>query len=176
LGHRSNEAVFLEGWGTILSTIPTISTTILGLLLGQLLRCGLAARAKMRIIALTCLAGMVLGYLVSLGVPVVMKMWTTSYGILSASWAGLLFSLFYWVIDIQGYRKWAFPFVVIGMNALAVYLCETMTRLSQIVGVFTAGPARNMGGYGPLFTAFAFFIVEWSILYWMYRRKLFLSA
>lgn len=176
LGHRATESVFLEGWGTILSTIPTISTTILGLLLGQLLRSQLTALRKMKIIAMTGLGGLAIGYAVSLFVPVVMKMWTTSYGILSASWSCLMFLLFYWIIDVLGYRKWAFVFVVVGMNALAVYLCGTVTRLQTVVGVFTKGPADAMGMLGPLFAALAFFAVEWAILYWMYKRKIFLSA
>jgi hypothetical protein len=65
---------------------------------------------------------------------------------------------------------------VIGMNALAVYLCNTFTRLPHVVEIFTRGPAEALGFLGPLFTALTFFAVEWCILYWMYKRKLFLSA
>jgi predicted acyltransferase len=176
LPHRTGDAVFLEGWGTILSTIPAIATTILGLLFGGLLRSRLTARRKMMIMGLTGLGGLVIGYAVSLFVPVVMKMWTTSYGILSASWACLMFLFFYWIVDALGYRRWAFVFVIIGMNALAVYLCNTVTRLDEIVGIFTRAPAAAMGSVGPLFAALAFFAVEWSILYWMYKRKIFLTA
>jgi predicted acyltransferase len=176
LPHRTGEAVFLEGWGTILSTIPTISTTILGLLFGGLLRSQQTVRRKMAIIGMTGLGGLVVGYAVSFFVPIVMKMWTASYGILSASWAALMFLLFYWIVDVLGYRKWALAFVVIGMNALAVYLCDTFTRLHQIVGIFTRGPAAAMGDFGPLFSSLVFFGVEWGILYWMYRRRLFLTA
>jgi predicted acyltransferase len=105
-----------------------------------------------------------------------MKMWTVSYGILSASWACLMFLMFYWIIDGRGHRNWALLFVVIGMNALAVYLCETVTRLSPIVDIFTKAPAEVMGSFGPMFAALDFIVVEWLILYWMYKRKLFLSA
>jgi predicted acyltransferase len=174
--HRTGEAVFLEGWGTILSTIPTISTTILGLLLGRLLKSQLTAQKKIALIATTGVGGLVIGYIVSLFVPVVMKMWTTSYGILSASWSVLMFLCFYWIVDVLGYRKWTFVFVIIGMNALAVYLCNTVTRLDEIVGIFTKGPAAAMGSVGPIIAALAFFAVEWSILYWMYNRKIFLTA
>ncbi len=174
--HRVGEAVFQEGWGTIICTIPTIATTILGLLFGRLLKSSLTAERKMTIIAATGLGGLVVGYTLSLFVPVVMKMWTTSYGILSASWSCLMFLLFYWIVDVLGYRRWAFVFVVIGMNALAVYLCNTVTRLHEIVAIFTRGPATTMGSLGPLFAALAFFAVEWSILHWMYKRKIFLSA
>ncbi len=176
LGHRATEPIFLEGWGTILSTIPTISTTILGLLLGQLLRSDRTTQWRIRIFAVTGMVGLSVGYTLSFFVSVVMKMWTTSYGILSASWACLMFLTFYWLIDVRGYRKGAFPFVVIGANALAVYLCGTVTRLSQVVGIITKGPATLLGPLGPLFEALTFFVVEWLILYWMYKRKIFLSA
>jgi predicted acyltransferase len=176
LPHRTGEAVFLEGWGTIICTIPTIATTILGLLFGQLLKSQLTARKKMMVIGATGFGGLIVGYVVSLFVPVVMKMWTTSYGILSASWACLMFLLFYWIVDVLGYRKWAFVFVIIGMNALAVYLCNTVTRLDEIVSIFTKGLAAALGAVGPLLAALAFFAVEWCILYWMYKRKIFLTA
>jgi predicted acyltransferase len=176
LGHRAKEAVFLEGWGTILSTIPTISTTILGLLIGQLLRSTRSPVSKMKIMAAVAGGGLILGFGLSFFVPVVMKMWTSSYGILSASWAIGMFLFFYWAIDVLGYRKWAFPFVVIGMNALTAYLCDTFTKLSQIVAIFSKSPAEVLGLAGPLFSALAFLIMEWLILFWMYKRKLFLNA
>jgi predicted acyltransferase len=62
---------------------------------------------KVKAMALIGVGGLALGYIVSLFVPVVMKMWTTSYGILSASWACLMLLLFYWIIDVAGYRKWS---------------------------------------------------------------------
>jgi predicted acyltransferase len=79
------------------------------------------------------------------------------------------------VIDVRGYQKWAFPFVVIGMNARAVYLASTVTRLSTIADVFTDGIAESLGQFGPFFAALAFLALEWVILYWMYKRKIFLS-
>jgi predicted acyltransferase len=62
------------------------------------------------------------------------------------------------------------------MNALAAYLCDSVTRLSSIVAIFTKGPAEALGSAGPLYAALTFFAVEWLVLYWMYRHKLFLSA
>lgn len=165
-----------EGWGTVLSTIPTISTTILGLLIGELLMSNRPARFKLTIIALTGLGGVALGLLLSPVIPVVMKLWTSSYGLLSAGCACLEFLAFYWIIDILGYRKWAFPFVVIGMNAIAIYLGVTLVPFSRIVGIFSKPVAIQLGAFGPLFNAAAILLVEWWVLFWMYKRKLFLRA
>jgi len=165
-----------EGWGTVLSTIPTIATTILGLLIGELLRSNGPQKTKVRIMALAGVSCVVLGLAMDPIVPVIMKLWTTSYGLASAGWACLLFLVFYVVVDVCGYRKWTFPFVVIGMNAVTVYMGRTLVPLGRIVGIFTEGPAAVMGSFGPLFQAAALLVVEWLILYWMYKRKIFLAA
>ena len=165
-----------EGWGTVLSAIPTISTTILGLLLGQLLMSGRPARNKLKMIALTGLGAVAFGLALSPVVPVIMKLWTISYGVLSAGWACLELAVFYWIIDVLGYRKWAFAFAVIGMNAVAIYIGVTLVPFSRIVGVFSKPIAAQLGAFGGLFSAAAVLSVEWLILYWMYRRRIFLRA
>ena len=165
-----------EGWGTVLSTIPTIATTILGLLIGELLRSDRPQKNKIRIIALVGVSCVALGLAMDPIVPVIMKLWTTSYGLASAGWSCLLFLAFYAVVDARGYRKWTFPFIVIGMNAVAVYMGRTLVPLGGMVDFFTTGPAAAIGTFGPLFQAATVLVVEWLILYWMYKRKIFLTA
>jgi predicted acyltransferase len=162
-----------EGWGTVICTLPTIATTILGLILGEVLMSDRTKRAKFRIIALIGMCGVILGMALNPVIPVVMKLWTTSYGILTAGWACLMFALFYWVIDAAGFRRWAFPFVVIGMNAIAAYMAGTLFPLNHIVGIFTRGANAT---FEPLVRAVIVLTVEWMILYWMYRRRIFLRA
>jgi predicted acyltransferase len=165
-----------EGWGTVLSTIPTIATTILGSLLGKLLMTDRSTNNKALVIGLIGMSGVILGIALNPVVPIVMKLWTTSYGIASAGWACLLFLAFYFTIDLLGYRKWAFPFVVIGVNALAIYMAGTLIPLSRILGIYTAGIDSRIGAFGLLFQAVTVLACEWLILYWMYRRKIFLTA
>jgi predicted acyltransferase len=172
---RVADSVFQSGWGTLISMIPPISTTILGLLMGRVLKSEKTAVHKLKILAITSGGVLAVGYLVSIFVPVVMKMWTVSYGLISAGWACFTLLLFYWVIDFLGYKKWAYPFVVIGMNALAVYLSFTVMRLRTIAGVFTSGIAESMGRFGPFFVALVFLALEWAILNWMYKRKIYLN-
>jgi predicted acyltransferase len=165
-----------EGWGTILSTIPTIATTILGLLIGRLLLTDRPPQKKLLIIAIIGFSCVIAGLALNPIIPMIMKLWTTSYGLASAGWSCLLFALFYWIIDIRGAQRWAFPFVVIGMNALAVYMGRTLVPLDKIVGIFSESIAQHLGTFGSLFEAIAVLIVEWLILYWMYKRKIFLTA
>jgi predicted acyltransferase len=172
---RVGEDVFQEGWGTMISMIPPAATTILGLLMGRLLMSKESSRYKLRIMALTCAGVLALGYIVSIFVPVVMKMWTVSYGLKSAGWSCLLLLIFYWFIDVLGFKKWTIFLVVIGVNALAVYLSDTVMRLSTITHVFTKDIADLIGSFGPLFVALVYIGLEWVILYWLYKRKIFLT-
>lgn len=164
------------GWGTVISTLPTLSTTLLGLWLGGLLRSDASASRKVATIAGIGLGALALGFALSPVVPIVMKLWTASYGLASAGWACLFFALFYWLIDVKGWRRWSFPFVVIGMNAVTIYLGVAIVPFSRIVGIFSKPVATHLGAWGPLFSALAVLTVEWLVLYWMYRRKIFLKA
>jgi predicted acyltransferase len=165
-----------EGWGTVLSMIPTISTTLLGLLIGELLLSTRSKQSKAKFIGGIGLGCLAIGYGTSLVVPVVMKMWTASYGLMSAGWACLMFLVFYWLMDIRGYRKWAFPLIVIGMNAIFIYMFTSLIHLDPIVDVFTREIVRVLPNSGLLFQQVAILAVEWVILFWMYKRKIFLKA
>lgn len=165
-----------EGWGTVLSAIPTISTTILGLWIGGLLKSGQSSRRKAATIGVVGVAGIGLGFALSPVVPIVMKLWTVSYGLASAGWACVGLLVFYWVIDVVGWKKWSFPFVVIGVNAVAIYLGVSIVPFSRVVGIFTKPIAAGLGSGGALFSAAAVLLVEWLVLWWMYRRKIFLKA
>jgi predicted acyltransferase len=163
-----------EGWGTVLSTIPTISTTLLGLLIGELLMSGRSKESKAKFIGGIGLGCIAIGYGTSFVVPVVMKMWTTSYGLISAGWACLMLLFFYWLMDIRGYQKWAFPLTVIGMNAIFIYMFTSLIHLDPIVDAFTRGIARVLPNSELLFQQIAVLAVEWLILFWMYRRRIFI--
>jgi predicted acyltransferase len=165
-----------EGWGTVLSTIPTISTTLLGLLIGELLMSARPKQTKAKWIGGIGLGCLAIAYGTSFVVPVVMKMWTTSYGLMSAGCACLMLLFFYWLIDIHGYRKLAFPLTVIGMNAIFIYMFSSLIHLDPIVDVFTQGIVRVLPNSALLFQQVAVLAVEWFILFWMYKRNIFLRA
>jgi len=67
-------------------------------------------------------------------------------------------------------------FVVIGMNPIFIYLATSILPIGQLVGVFTNGIAGHLGTAGPAFSALGVLVVEWSVLFWMYKRKIFIKA
>jgi predicted acyltransferase len=163
-----------EPWGTVICTLPTIATTILGMLIGEWLMSARSKESKAKMIAgagILCLAA---GYALSPVIPIVMKIWTTSYGLVTAGWACLMFLLFYWIIDVRGHRGWTLPFVVIGSNAVFIYMFSSIVPLHEWVGIFTHS---LVGGAGePLVRAVVVLVVEWLMLFWMYRNKIFIKA
>ena len=165
-----------EGWGTALSTIPTISTTILGLLFGELLMAGKKPRYNAAIIGLTGLGCLAAGLALSPFIPVIMKLWTTSYGLMSAGWACLLFLAFYWTIDVLGHRGWTLFLVVIGVNALAAYLGPSIVQTHRMTSPFLKPLLPHIGVFGPVLATGAVLLVNWLLLLWLYRRKIFLRA
>jgi predicted acyltransferase len=176
------EKVFTHNGGgyATLSFIPTLATMILGLIAGGVVRGERAPSSKVKWLVtagVLCLfAGAALGWL---GIcPVVKRIWTPSWTLFSGGWCLLLLASFYVVIDIWGQRWWAFPLVVIGMNSIAAYCIAHLFDgfiYKNLVTHIGQGTFNIFGGtYEPFFHGAALLFVEWLILYWMYRRKLFL--
>lgn len=145
----------------------------MGLLFGQVLLCGRSTHA-LKVIVITGLGCLAAGFALSAVVPVIMKLWTTSYGLVSTGWACLLFAGFYWVIDLRGWNRWAFPLTVIGVNALAAYMLNTIIPIRGMAGTFTKPLVPALGAFGPVVTTGAVLLVGWLILFWLYRRKIYL--
>ena len=110
--------------------------------------------------------------------PIVKRIWTPSWALFSGGWCFLSMAVFYAIIDWRGLKKWAFPLTVIGLNSIAAYI------IAHLIHHFTAGSFKTHFGQGifalfgdklePLMEGIAVLGVYWLILFWMYRRKLFL--
>jgi heparan-alpha-glucosaminide N-acetyltransferase len=162
-----------------LSFIPTLGTMILGLIAGGWLRLS-APQVPMRKLLLAGAAGVSLGLLLhAAGIaPVVKRIWTPGWVLFSGGLCFLFLAAFSWVIDVKGYRKWAFPLVVIGMNSIAAYLIahlfDRFIAESFQIHLGTAFFQAFGTGLEPLLRGLAVLLVYWLILFWMYRRKIFL--
>jgi heparan-alpha-glucosaminide N-acetyltransferase len=178
---RERPFAFHSGGYATLSFIPTLGTMILGLLAGGVLRSERTAAGKLRWFAiaggLCLLAGAALGWL---GVcPVVKRVWTPSWVLYSGGWCLLLLALFYLVVDLRGWRAWAFPLLVVGANSIAAY-CLAHGFDSYVSKALTthlgAGTFKVLGpAYESLLLGGATLAILWLILWWMYRRKIFLK-
>jgi heparan-alpha-glucosaminide N-acetyltransferase len=178
---RAKEFLFNRGGYATLSFIPTLGTMILGLVAGVVLRSERPAQAKLRWFLIAGVIGLVAGsFLGWLGVvPVVKRIWTPSWVLYSGGWCFLLLAGFFYVVDQLQRRRWAFPLIVVGMNSIAAYLIAHLFDTFIAKNLIThlgRGIFQVFGkAYEPLLHGGATLLIMWLLLYWMYRRRLFLK-
>jgi predicted acyltransferase len=177
---RPKPFVYNEGGYLTLSFIPTLGTMILGLVAGRWLRAA-APRVPMKRLLIAGAIGIAAGLLLHVTglCPVVKRIWTPSWTLFSGGVCFLFLAGFSWLIEVRGYKKWAFPLVVIGMNSIAAYLIAHLFE-DFIVDSFhiNLGPHvfQIFGTALEPFTQGAVVLLTyWLILFWMYRRKVFLK-
>jgi heparan-alpha-glucosaminide N-acetyltransferase len=177
---REKPFVYNGGGYLTLNFIPSLATMIFGLLAGGLLRADRSPMAKVRTLLAYGVAGLALGAaLHALGIcPLVKRIWTPSWTLFSAGWVAIFLAGWYYVVDMRGYKRWTFPLLVIGMNSIAMYVLVHVgadytfqsLRIHLGSGLFeAAGPA-----FTPVFLGAATLAIFWLILWWMYKRRLFL--
>jgi len=158
-----------------LSTFPAIATTLLGVLSGHWLGTPRTGNRKTAMLLASGAASLIVGLIWSTVFPVNKLIWTSSFALVTGGLSMLILSVFYWLIDVRGFRKWAFPFVVIGLNALAIYFASAVFDFDRIVTVFTYEFIDRMGSFKPLFGAAAVLAVKWIGLYILYYKKIFIK-
>lgn len=177
---RSSPFRFNEGGYLTLSFIPTLGTMILGLFAGQWYRKA-APKIPLRLFliagALLIAVALVLHYA---GIcPIVKRVWTPSWTLFSGGICFLFLVAFSWLIDIKGYRRWAFPLVVVGMNSIAAYVIAHLWEnfiISSLHINLGYKPFQIFGaGLEPLLLGITVMLIYWYVLFWMYNRKIFLK-
>ncbi|MBT4485140.1 MAG: DUF5009 domain-containing protein [Candidatus Latescibacteria bacterium] len=160
----------------ILSTVPAVSTTLLGVLSGHWLRSSFTPGRKCAGLCAAGVLSLMLGLLWNTVFPINKLLWTSSYVLYSGGWSLLLLGGFYLLIDVRGYRVWAFPLVVIGLNPITIYMAGSLFDFGRIVSIFTYEFADSLKSLQPLFRASSILLVKWLFLYYLYRKKIFLRV
>ncbi|MFL6447489.1 MAG: acyltransferase family protein [Bryobacteraceae bacterium] len=177
---RSHPFVANTGGYLTLSFIPTLGTMILGLIAGRWIRTDGASRVLKRLTVWGA-GGIALGLLLHVtGIcPVVKRIWTPSWTLFSGGICFLFLAGFTWLLEVKRQRRWAFPLVVIGMNSIAAYLLahlgEDFVGSSLRIHLGDRFFASLGSGVQPLFFGAAILFIYWLMLFWMYRRKIFLK-
>jgi predicted acyltransferase len=165
----------------LISTFPAICTALMGTFAGHFLISEKNGRGGLRKGLLLLIAGLVslaLGKLWSLNFPIIKNLWTSTFVLYAGGWSLVLLAVFYLVIDVWGFKKWAFPFVVIGLNSITIYMLN-----SGIIS-FERMSRYFFGGLAGLFSetvqevilATGFILCMWTFLYILYRNKIFLKV
>ena len=176
----------------VLSTVPAIATTLLGVVAGLWLQSAVPPARRVTGLLAAGFAGVLAGYAWHLVFPINKALWTSSYVALTAGLASLLLAACYWAIDVRGWRWWTRPFVILGVNAITLYLLSGL--LADTLGLVRVttdeGRTLSLGGWlyatfflplaapknASLLYAFAHLALLFAVLAWMYRRRLFLRV
>jgi len=160
----------------IISTLPAACTVIIGALAGCWLRSKRSGNRKSLGLLVAGLLSLAAGYAWGIYFPIVKNIWTSSFVLVSAGYSLLLLAALYWLIDVKGYAKWAFFFVVIGANPITIYFLQSFVNFEQIADFFVHGIAEHAGLAGPLILALAVLMVKWLLLWFLYRHRVFLKV
>ncbi len=174
---------FNEGGYATLSFIPTLGTMLLGLMAGNVLHADKTASKKIQyfLIAGGCL--LALGFLLHItGInPIVKRIWTPAWTIFSGGICFLMLAFFYLVIDVKGYKRWSFFLAVIGANSIAAYCIADGGILSFIkksLYIHLGKQYDQLFGapYATLVSGGLTLLFVWLILYWMYKKRIFIKT
>lgn len=164
----------------ILSTVPAIATALLGMFTGEFIkwrREGLTDKKKVAALVVAGAALLIIGLSWSLFFPVNKNLWTSSFVCVVGAYSVWMFALFFYLIDVLGFRRWTFFFAVIGMNSITVYLAQKFVDFSFTSQRLFGGIAGWMPEAAqPLVGASGYVLVCWGFLYVLYRQRIFLKV
>jgi predicted acyltransferase len=159
----------------IISTFPAVVTCLIGVLAGCWLRTPGTGTHKTVALAVSGVVSLCAGWVWNLGFPVNKLLWSSSYVLVAAGWSLLLLAAFYWVLDVKKWRRWSFPFVVVGANAIGVYAFEGFINFSDVAARLAGGNVAAMfGPYSAVWLAAVTYLLIWGLLYWLYKRRIFI--
>ena len=188
-GHLYRERPDPEG---ILSTLPAVATVLLGALTGQWL-CGSRDKTATAVgLFIMANVALVLGLCMNYGFPINKKIWSSSYVIFTAGLALHFLAMCYWLIDVKGFKRWAWPFVVFGSNAIVVYFASSLgaKMMSRVKLALPDGGETSLKNWlyqnvfaswaAPQFASLCFalaYILLWLMMMIpLYRKRIFIKV
>ena len=165
---------------SLFSVTNAAALALIGMCLGSLLKTECFSKAKksaMLVMWTLLLLGLGAFFHLALGDQIVKKLWTTSFILYAAAYSSAMLALFYWVIDVKGFRFLAYPFMVVGVNSITIYLFM-MLGVQRLLAVFLfSGVSKWLGDpWGAVAMNFGTLLTGWFFVYFLYRRKIFLKV
>lgn len=178
LAHYLDE-LYLPGQkyeGTLLSTLPAVANCLLGVFAGLLLQNEkVPAQRKVYWLLASGAASLALGFAWAQEFPIIKLLWTPTYVLVACGYSAILLGSFYQIVELWQFRKWAQPFVWIGMNAITIYLVASVVNFHRLAGRLVGGDiAILLGRYSGLASSLVSLALAFWLVNFLYRRKVFL--
>jgi len=161
----------------LLSTLPAICTAMLGMLTGVFVQRNKPTNKTTLVLFGAGVVCAVLGAAWNIIYPINKALWSSSFVLAVAGYSLIMFALFYYIIDVRGWKKWDLYFKVIGMNSILIYMAPRFIDFSKLNhrvfdGVFSLLPEQ----YYAVAETLGYMLVLWLFMYFMYRQKIFLKV
>jgi predicted acyltransferase len=161
------------------NAVPTAAHTIWGVLAGKLLMSSRSSGEKLKLLIISGLIGLIAGYALDPVTPIIKRISTSSFVLVSGGWSLLALAFFYWLIDIKKIHRWSRFLIIVGMNPLFIYLFAESGGgkwLYSIVMPFSNGLMNWAGeAVAGLFTSAVVWFLLWYLCYWLYKHKIFIK-
>jgi len=161
----------------LLCIVSASVVTLLGAFAGGILRDGKEANVRKTLqLAVGGVVLIVIALAISPFYPIVKRMWTIPYDFLSAGISLLLLALFYYIVDVRKWQKWTLFFRVIGMNSITIYMATAMVSFYYTSNFLLGSVSMLIGDYGMVLKVIGVIAIEWSLLYYLYKNRIFLKV
>jgi predicted acyltransferase len=161
------------------NAVPTTAHTIWGVLTGQLLMSNRNTSQKIRILVIAGLSGVIAGYALNPLIPIIKRICTSSFVIVSGGWCLLALAFSYWLVDVRKIQKWSRFFAIVGMNPLFIYLFAHVggdDLIYKVVKPFSMGLFSCASELSAkIITSLTVWFFLWYVCYWLYKRKIFIK-
>ena len=166
------------GHWAMFNAIPTAAHTIWGVLAGQLLMSKSSAKRKLAVLFGAGIIAIGIGYGISPFTPIIKRIATSSFVLISGGWSIIALALCYWLIDVRGYKRIVLFFAIVGMNPLFIYLFAHVGGQNLIRNVFRPFSNALFGWTGELYANIILSTIVlaalWYFCYWLYKKKIFI--
>jgi predicted acyltransferase len=162
----------------LLSTLPAIASALLGVFAGEWLKRGDRSPRRKTVVLLGAGAALVLaGWLWHVQFPVVKKLWTSSFVLVAGGYSCLLLGVFFWLVDVRGWKRWATPFIWVGMNPITLYLSHHVIEYEKVANWLAGGPvAAAFGAWEHVWLALVVVGLSLVVAWFLYSRRIFLRV
>lgn len=166
-----------DGHWVAINALPTTAHTMWGVMAGIILKSDRVDKKKILTLLIAGIIGVVLGYALNPITPIIKRICTTSFVIVSGGWALLALAFSYWLVDVRKIQKVPFFFAIVGMNPLFIYLFNHVGGSGFIEKIFHPFTYAIFSWAGELtagmITALCVWFSLWYICYWLYKKKIF---
>ena len=163
-----------SGYYTTINFMGNAITVLFGVWAGMLLLSPRTHAQRVKILAAWAAGSFALGLALAPAIPMVKRLWLASFTFYSAGWVLLGLLVCYWMVEMKGWKRWAFPAVVVGANSIFIYSFSQVLHgwLSRGLLAFTKNFAW-LGSYGAIPHNLLVMAAMWYLCYWLWQRRIF---